>query len=105
MEETLCGLRNRHSGLLLLAALLLFSTNAFCQDPNFYIFLCLGPAGYRELGRRYAVQMLSLLGYKTTEPAAVKNLLGAPGRAAYTAPWLSVAVMGREPIEKSGVRE
>jgi lysophospholipase L1-like esterase len=28
------------------------------------------PAGYRELGRRYAVQMLSLLGYRTTEPAA-----------------------------------
>jgi hypothetical protein len=29
-------------GLFLLAALLSFHTNAFCQDPNFYIFLCLG---------------------------------------------------------------
>lgn len=38
-------------------------------------------AGYRELGRRYAVQMLSLLGYKVAEPAAVKNLLPAPGMA------------------------
>jgi hypothetical protein len=28
------------------------------------------PAGYRELGRRYAVQMLSLLGYRVAEPAA-----------------------------------
>lgn len=28
------------------------------------------PAGYRELGRRYAVQMLSLLGCEVTEPAA-----------------------------------
>jgi len=26
------------------------------------------PAGYRELGKRYAGQMLSLLGYKNTEP-------------------------------------
>jgi lysophospholipase L1-like esterase len=26
------------------------------------------PAGYRELGRRYAVKMLSLLGYQVTEP-------------------------------------
>jgi len=29
-------------GLFLLAALLSFSTNAFSQDPNFYIFLCFG---------------------------------------------------------------
>jgi alpha-L-fucosidase 2 len=29
-------------GLFLLAALLWFNTNAFSQDPNFYIFLCLG---------------------------------------------------------------
>jgi hypothetical protein len=29
-------------GLFLLAALLSFNTNAFSQDPNFYIFLCLG---------------------------------------------------------------
>jgi len=29
-------------GLFLLAALLWFNTNAFCQDPNFYIFLCFG---------------------------------------------------------------
>jgi lysophospholipase L1-like esterase len=28
------------------------------------------PAGYRELGRHYAVQMLSLLGYEVAEPAA-----------------------------------
>ncbi len=28
--------------LFLLAALLSLSTNAFCQDSNFYIFLCLG---------------------------------------------------------------
>ncbi|MCL5282933.1 MAG: tyrosine-type recombinase/integrase [Planctomycetes bacterium] len=60
------------------------------------------PAGYRELGRRYAVQMLSLLGYKTTEPAAVKNLLPAPGRATYTAPCLSVPVTAGEPTGKSG---
>jgi lysophospholipase L1-like esterase len=26
------------------------------------------PAGYRELGKRYAVEMLSLLGYKVAEP-------------------------------------
>jgi hypothetical protein len=62
-------------------------------------------AGYRELGRRYAVQMLSLLGYKVAEPAAVKNLLPAPGKAAYTAPCLSVAVTAREPTGKSGFRE
>jgi hypothetical protein len=30
------------SGLFLLAGLLLFNTNAFSQDPNFYIFLCFG---------------------------------------------------------------
>jgi lysophospholipase L1-like esterase len=29
-------------GLFLLAALLWFNTNAFSQDPNFYIFLCFG---------------------------------------------------------------
>jgi len=58
-------------------------------------------AGYRELGRRYAVQMLSLLGYKTAEPAAVKNLLPATGTAGYVAPWLSVAVTGRERTGKS----
>lgn len=29
-------------GLFLLAALLSFHTNAFAQDPDFYIFLCLG---------------------------------------------------------------
>jgi hypothetical protein len=70
-------------------------------------------AGYRELGRRYAVQMLSLLGYKVTEPtgtsnatrAAVKNLLPATGMAAYTAPWLSVVVTGREPTGKSRFQE
>jgi hypothetical protein len=28
------------------------------------------PAGYRELGRRYAVQVLLSLGYRVTEPAA-----------------------------------
>ena len=28
------------------------------------------PAGYRELGKRYAEKMLSLLGYQTAEPAA-----------------------------------
>jgi lysophospholipase L1-like esterase len=44
------------------------------------------PAGYRELGRRYAVQMLSLLGYKAADPAVVKNLLPATGMATYTAP-------------------
>ena len=58
------------------------------------------PAGYRELGRHHAVQMLSLLGYKTTEPAAVKNLLPATGMAAYSAPRLSVAITGKEPTEK-----
>jgi lysophospholipase L1-like esterase len=26
------------------------------------------PAGYRELGKRYAERMLSLLGYASTEP-------------------------------------
>jgi len=31
------------------------------------------PAGYRELGRRYAVQMLSLLGYRVAEPAASRQ--------------------------------
>jgi len=55
------------------------------------------PAGYRELERRYAVLMLSLLSYRTTEPAAVKNLLPATGMVSYTALWLSVAVTGREP--------
>ena len=30
------------TGIVLIAALLSFSTNAFRQDPNFYIFLCLG---------------------------------------------------------------
>jgi hypothetical protein len=29
-------------GLFLFAALFLFATNAFAQDPNFYIFLCFG---------------------------------------------------------------
>src|SRR5512138_1067491 len=29
-----------------------------------------------------------------------RNLLGTAGRAAYTAPWLSVTVMGREPTGK-----
>jgi len=29
-------------GLFLLTALLWFNTNAFSQDPNFYIFLCFG---------------------------------------------------------------
>jgi hypothetical protein len=29
-------------GLLLLAAVLWFNTNAFSQDPNFYVFLCFG---------------------------------------------------------------
>ena len=62
-------------------------------------------AGYRELGRRYAVQMLSLLGYKVAEPAAVKILLPATGTAAYSAPRLSVAVTGREPTGKSRFTE
>ena len=29
-------------GLFLLAAVLCFNTNAFSQDPDFYIFLCFG---------------------------------------------------------------
>lgn len=32
----------RKLGLFVFASLLLFSTNAFSQDPNFYIFLCFG---------------------------------------------------------------
>ncbi len=47
----------------------------------------------------------SALGYKTTEPAAVKNLLPATGMATYTAPWLSVAVTGRESTGKSRFNE
>jgi hypothetical protein len=35
--------------LFLLAALLSFSRNAFCQDPNFYIFLCLGQSNMEGL--------------------------------------------------------
>ncbi len=30
------------TGILIAAGLLLLSTNTFCQDPNFYIFLCFG---------------------------------------------------------------
>jgi hypothetical protein len=43
------------------------SSQACTSRPDHLHF---NPAGYRELGRRYAVQMLSLLGYKLTEPTA-----------------------------------
>jgi hypothetical protein len=41
------------------------SANCTARPPDQLHF---APAGYRELGKRYAVKMLSLLGYKTAEP-------------------------------------
>jgi hypothetical protein len=38
-------------GFLLVAALLLFNTNAFSQDPRFYIFLCFGQSNMDGAGR------------------------------------------------------
>jgi hypothetical protein len=38
-------------GLFVLATLLSFNTNAFSQDPNFYIFLCFGQSNMEGAGK------------------------------------------------------
>ena len=72
---------------------LLISASAFAQekkpDPKFQIFLCFGQsntfntAGMRELGKRYAIQMLKLEGieFKDVEQP---GLLPVPAASAAT---------------------
>ncbi len=47
-------------------------SSAYCpsRSPKHLHFT---PAGYRKLGTRYAVKMLSLMGYKVTEPDSVQT--------------------------------
>ena len=66
---------------VLFSGWLMFRAAAHSRDTNFFLFLCFGqsnmegfpgidhlhfaPAGYRDLGTRYGLKMLSLLGYKS----------------------------------------
>jgi hypothetical protein len=61
---------------LALCALFIFNGKGFAQDTNFISSqgcearrdrLHFTPAGYRELGKRYGAEMLSLLGHKMFE--------------------------------------
>jgi hypothetical protein len=88
--------------LFFIIGLLLFSTNAFTQDPNFYIYLCLGQSNMEGAGTIEAVDRTVDSRFKVMETVDCSNLGRTKGKWYTAVPPLTRCWTGLSPADYFG---
>lgn len=92
----------RNAGTFLLIGLFLLTTNAFSQDPNFYIYLCFGQSNMEGQGTIETVDKATDSRFKVMEAVDCSNLVRTKGKWYTAVPPLCRCSSGLSPADYFG---
>lgn len=94
--------QKRNTGTILLLGLFLLTTNAFSQDPNFYIYLCFGQSNMEGAGTVEAIDRTVDSRFKVLEAVDCSNLGRTKGKWYTAVPPLCRCWSGLSPADYFG---